>query len=58
MINISSTTAHRPVAGHITYAAAKAGIAARMPTKTPTKTGGMTDMYKPDVRNRILNGNA
>ena len=26
MINVSSTTAHRPVAGHITYAAAKAGI--------------------------------
>lgn len=26
LINISSTTAHRPVAGHITYAAAKAGI--------------------------------
>ena len=26
LINVSSTTAHRPVAGHITYAAAKAGI--------------------------------
>lgn len=26
LINISSTTAHRPVAGHIAYAAAKAGV--------------------------------